>query len=721
MSLITCPECGRQISDKAAMCIGCGIPMEEIRIMLSSQEVHSVPDHSDEEMIQEPIITHSQISAETTAISSSKRIKCLNCSSEYSIGEYKCPNCGQTMLSLIKDAEIQEALLQKQGLWFSDMDLTNDMVFTTYGYKDIICSIPEGWFDCTKHDEDVVNNLEDIVEWESIDENIDLMGFISLETESYKPFLEAFNQQSEDALADFFSEWLEEESETIVIEDRGTHIISNTICPYVYLNNKADLDEYYCYCVFLPVDSDRALLVWNTYYCSNEDDEAEKKKALSFSIIKRIVRSIRITSYWKNYGNQVKARDGEEKTDICTVKSADEIVFIPCAYNDLIYSVPEGWDDTSSDIEEGTIAWVYDSDDEQIGISMGISISEDPELIEIYNEYGLDGLYEQIQAWTIESHESLQITNKGFIYVSSLKCCYTEVSLTDDACLNSFYTMIIPVAEDRLIIFIYASQIYKDEPEGHQLQDLANEVRDKIIESFEITSYWKDNKEKIKAQRDSRKKEEPRQQTEADSNSRHEDNNTVICEGIRFELPFIKDWNKRTVKPGENLNTTPHPFTVYSHFISYTQSSLDMMIYHIDKQNEQGSTISNMSNYRRTYAYSWFRKKGLDGVRDIASNDITGVFGKCRKGYSIINDDYIDVDGTRSYRLEYTHRFMNDSYFGNQKTDYCHIYIPMPGRNQLTVIEFEYVITMKDDSTNPAADDARKMMNEIIGSIKIER
>ena len=28
--LITCPECGKQISDKAAACPGCGCPMEEI-------------------------------------------------------------------------------------------------------------------------------------------------------------------------------------------------------------------------------------------------------------------------------------------------------------------------------------------------------------------------------------------------------------------------------------------------------------------------------------------------------------------------------------------------------------------------------------------------------------------------------------------------------------------------------------------------------------------
>ena len=35
MALITCPECGRKISDKAPACIGCGIPMNEIMKMLA--------------------------------------------------------------------------------------------------------------------------------------------------------------------------------------------------------------------------------------------------------------------------------------------------------------------------------------------------------------------------------------------------------------------------------------------------------------------------------------------------------------------------------------------------------------------------------------------------------------------------------------------------------------------------------------------------------------
>ncbi len=30
MALIKCPECGKEISDKAKTCIGCGCPLEDI-------------------------------------------------------------------------------------------------------------------------------------------------------------------------------------------------------------------------------------------------------------------------------------------------------------------------------------------------------------------------------------------------------------------------------------------------------------------------------------------------------------------------------------------------------------------------------------------------------------------------------------------------------------------------------------------------------------------
>ncbi len=38
MALIRCPECGRQISDDAAMCMGCGKPMEKIHEQLAAEK-----------------------------------------------------------------------------------------------------------------------------------------------------------------------------------------------------------------------------------------------------------------------------------------------------------------------------------------------------------------------------------------------------------------------------------------------------------------------------------------------------------------------------------------------------------------------------------------------------------------------------------------------------------------------------------------------------------
>lgn len=38
MALIKCPECGREISDRAAFCVGCGIPKEDIQIILADRK-----------------------------------------------------------------------------------------------------------------------------------------------------------------------------------------------------------------------------------------------------------------------------------------------------------------------------------------------------------------------------------------------------------------------------------------------------------------------------------------------------------------------------------------------------------------------------------------------------------------------------------------------------------------------------------------------------------
>lgn len=38
MAMITCPECGKQISEYSTVCIGCGASMEIIKKLLSETE-----------------------------------------------------------------------------------------------------------------------------------------------------------------------------------------------------------------------------------------------------------------------------------------------------------------------------------------------------------------------------------------------------------------------------------------------------------------------------------------------------------------------------------------------------------------------------------------------------------------------------------------------------------------------------------------------------------
>lgn len=39
MALIKCPECGREISDRAAFCVGCGISKEDIQVILADRKI----------------------------------------------------------------------------------------------------------------------------------------------------------------------------------------------------------------------------------------------------------------------------------------------------------------------------------------------------------------------------------------------------------------------------------------------------------------------------------------------------------------------------------------------------------------------------------------------------------------------------------------------------------------------------------------------------------
>lgn len=57
MALIRCPECGREISDKATVCPGCGYPMAENHRDLSEKErILQEAEAKDKKFIQKAAI-----------------------------------------------------------------------------------------------------------------------------------------------------------------------------------------------------------------------------------------------------------------------------------------------------------------------------------------------------------------------------------------------------------------------------------------------------------------------------------------------------------------------------------------------------------------------------------------------------------------------------------------------------------------------------------------
>ena len=49
MAMIRCPECGRQMSDKAVMCPSCGVPIDYVNELLEQQKLEEESHSSDDE------------------------------------------------------------------------------------------------------------------------------------------------------------------------------------------------------------------------------------------------------------------------------------------------------------------------------------------------------------------------------------------------------------------------------------------------------------------------------------------------------------------------------------------------------------------------------------------------------------------------------------------------------------------------------------------------
>ena len=94
MALIICPECGKEISDKAKCCIHCGYPLEE-----EAQKQPELPEE-DRYWEAEPDGFSSEKDAEGIAgpepeeMSEAVFINCPVCGKQVSSKTYDCPNCG---------------------------------------------------------------------------------------------------------------------------------------------------------------------------------------------------------------------------------------------------------------------------------------------------------------------------------------------------------------------------------------------------------------------------------------------------------------------------------------------------------------------------------------------------------------------------------------------------------------------------------------------------
>lgn len=97
MALITCPECGNQISEKATACIHCGFPLSELTI---EETVVAETDNVVEEVVSEDV---------NTFVPDFKvLVNCKYCGAEVSSDDIFCYSCGK----LVNPEKYKEQRLQ---------------------------------------------------------------------------------------------------------------------------------------------------------------------------------------------------------------------------------------------------------------------------------------------------------------------------------------------------------------------------------------------------------------------------------------------------------------------------------------------------------------------------------------------------------------------------------------------------------------------------------
>ena len=77
MALIKCPECGKQVSDKAQACVGCGYPISEMVIGNSNKNTTPVTNTYNTSNVEKKQMTQASSSSTYTKGSSSSGGGCL--------------------------------------------------------------------------------------------------------------------------------------------------------------------------------------------------------------------------------------------------------------------------------------------------------------------------------------------------------------------------------------------------------------------------------------------------------------------------------------------------------------------------------------------------------------------------------------------------------------------------------------------------------------------
>ena len=94
MPLIKCPECGKEISDKASVCIGCGFPIKE---HLTKIEEERTSEENEKEI----------------ELERERKIKeiywCRSCYRQNEVGEEYCAYCGNRLFFCCSDNAVEEA------------------------------------------------------------------------------------------------------------------------------------------------------------------------------------------------------------------------------------------------------------------------------------------------------------------------------------------------------------------------------------------------------------------------------------------------------------------------------------------------------------------------------------------------------------------------------------------------------------------------------------